>query len=227
MCTDARQLFQGGQDDNLTSAITDEENLWTLAEWSEATKMKKLSRVTNSLARNMLSQMLNKSIAFRPTISRLLVHPFISQKSVARLVGEEAAFDVFLSYRVASDASHAERIYNLLSEKGLKVWWDKKCLKAGEDWEQGFCAGLVSSRTFVCLLSPAAIFTPENPRMNFTLLSEDSACDNVFLEHRLAMELHEMGLIQKVFPVMIGEFDAANNVYQKYTARYAINCNCF
>ena len=44
------------------------------------------------------------------------------------------AYDVFISYRVASDAHHAEQVFELLTKRGVKVWWDKKCLKDGVNW---------------------------------------------------------------------------------------------
>ena len=50
----------------------------------------------------------------------------------------------------------------------------------------------------MCLLSKKAL-------QNFSTLKSDSNCDNVLLEHRLALELRESGLIDKVFPVIIGE----------------------
>ena len=42
---------------------------------------------------------------------------------------------IFLSYRVTSDSNHVEILYQKLTEKGLKVWWDKKCLEFGKPWE--------------------------------------------------------------------------------------------
>ncbi len=130
MCNaDVRPLFQGGQDDNLSLDPSEDDNLFLLAEWSTALKARKLQRVVDPLARNLLSQMLQKDPRRRPTIMRILAHPFISNKHVARMFGEKPDFDVFISYRVASDADHAELMYNLLTAKGLKVWWDKKCLK--------------------------------------------------------------------------------------------------
>ena len=44
--------------------------------------------------------------------------------------------------------------------RGVKVWWDKKCLVPGVDWKEGFCAGLCDSRTYVCILSKEAINHP-------------------------------------------------------------------
>ena len=57
---DVRHLFQGGQDDNLSDDTTDEDNLFVLAEWTNQTKNKKLSKVTDTLARNLLSQILHR-----------------------------------------------------------------------------------------------------------------------------------------------------------------------
>lgn len=37
------------------------------------------------------------------------------------LVREHAAYDVFLSYRVNSDAHHAEKLYNMLTERYVRT----------------------------------------------------------------------------------------------------------
>ena len=66
----------------------------------------------------------------------------------------------------------------------LQVWWDRKCLAPGVPWKEGFCNGLVNSRTFVCLLSRNAINHPTSARQSFPMLTEASACDNVLLEYR-------------------------------------------
>ena len=217
MCTtDVKPLFQGGQDDNLTSDHTEEDNLFALAEWTKEFKQKKLARITDKSARNLLSQMLIKDPLQRPSLARVLAHPFLSGKKVARLVGEKPKYDVFLSYRVASDALHVEKLYNLLTAEGFKVYWDKLCLEPGVDWEQGFCEGLVSSRAFVPLLSRDAINHPDKAWQNFSKLTTDSNCDNVFLEHRLAVELHGIGMIEKMFPIFIGDLDATTSEYSHY-----------
>ena len=217
MCTaDVKPLFQGGQDDNLVGVRKGVDNLFALAEWSPELKSDKLADVPDKLARNLLSQMLHKDPLQRPTLARVLLHPLLSGKKVARLVGEKPKYDVFLSYRVASDSPHVEMLYNLLTTQGFKVYWDKLCLEPGVDWEQGFCEGLVSSRAFVPLLSRDAINHPEKAWQNFSKLTTDSKCDNVFLEHRLAVELQELGLIEKLFPVFIGDLDKEREEYSQY-----------
>ena len=217
MCTaDVKPLLQGGQDDNLVGARKGLDNLFSLSEWSPELKADKLADVPDKLARNLLSQMLHKDPLQRPSLARVLAHSFLSGKKVARLVGEKPKYDVFLSYRVASDSQHVEKLYNLLTAQGFKVYWDKLCLEPGVDWEQGFCEGLVSSRAFVPLLSRDAINHPDITWQNFSKLSADSRCDNVFLEHRLAVELQGLGLIEKMFPVFIGNLDATTSEYSHY-----------
>ena len=217
MCTpDVKPLMQGGQDDNLVGVRKGVDNLFALAEWSPELKADKLANVPNQLARNLLSQMLHKDPLQRPSLARVLAHPFLSGKKVVRMVGDKPTYDVFLSYRVASDSPHVEKLYNLLTAQGFKVYWDKLCLESGVDWEQGFCEGLVSSRAFVPLLSRDAINHPDIAWQNFSKLTADSRCDNVFLEHRLAVELQGLGLIEKMFPVFIGDLDAATLEYSDY-----------
>jgi hypothetical protein len=213
---DVRQLFQGGRDDSLPDDPTEEDNLRALADWSDDLKQKKLSRVADGKARNLLSQMLHKDPRHRASLARVLAHPFLSGQRVARMVGEKPRFDVFLSYRVAADAPHVETLYHALTAQGLTVYWDKLCLEPGVDWEQGFCEGLVSAKAFVPLLSRGAINHPDKPWQNFTQLAADSKCDNVFLEHRLAVELQGLGLIEKIFPVFIGDKDGTSGQYSNY-----------
>ena len=213
---DVKPLFQGGQDDNLVGVRKGVDNLFALAEWSPELKADKLADVPDMLARNLLSQMLHKDPLQRPSLSRVLAHSFLSGKKVARLIGEKPKYDVFLSYRVASDSHHVEKLYNLLIAQGFKVYWDKFCLESGVDWEQGFCEGLVSSRAFVPLLSRDAINHPDKALQNFSKLTDVSNCDNVYLEHRLAVELQGLGLIEKMFPIFIGNLDATTSEYSHY-----------
>jgi len=90
------------------------------------------------------------------------------------------------------------------------VFLDSKCLQDGVDWEVGFCDGLVRSRCFVPVLSRAGI------EARFAALHEDSYCDNVLLEYRLAVELQRRGLVQRLFPVFVGDEAKASFGYDKY-----------
>ena len=117
------------------------------------------------------------------------------------MLRREQSYDVFLSYRVASDALLVERLYMLLTkEKELNVWLDKKCLTWGQPWEQGFVDGLRSSLIVVPVLSRPAL-------QAFSTLDEGSGCDNFLLEHALALELKERGVVWGITPLLVGEAD--------------------
>jgi len=47
-------------------------------------------------------------------------------------------------------------------------------------------------------------------------LAQDSRCDNVLLEYRLAIELSDRGLLERIYPVMIGDIDAISGAYGNY-----------
>ena len=64
---------------------------------------------------------------------------------------------------------------------GVSVWFDKECLKPGQPWEMGFADGLFASRIFVPVLSRRGL-------ANFASLHAGSRCDNVLLEHEVALE---------------------------------------
>jgi len=193
-------LFISSDEDNI-----DQENMKLLHEWTPEFKDTKLAKVKDNYARNLISQLLTRDPSDRPTAARALAHPFLSNKTTARMPGEEAQYDVFLSYRVRSDADRVALLYSMLLDRGLKVWWDRVCLEPGVPWEEGFCDGLVQSKAFVPILSLDAIHHPEIAWQNFANLRPDSKVDNVFLEHRLALELRNLKLIEKIYPVMVGE----------------------
>lgn len=92
---------------------------------------------------------------------------------------------IFLSYRRASDALHAQLLYESLTARGYTVWWDSKCLKSGIPFEASLCEGYLNSRAFVFVLSKEGINHPDITWQNFGKLAKDSRCDHLFLEHRL------------------------------------------
>ena len=105
---------------------------------------------------------------------------------------------LFFSYRVSSDAELVEKIYDKLRAQNVDVWWDRKCLKPGQRWEEGFADGLLSSDIFVPFLSKDAL----EP---FAGLARGSPCDNVLLELRMALMLKQLGDIRAIFPIFVGD----------------------
>jgi serine/threonine protein kinase len=204
--TAGEPLFLSDQANNIDSA-----NLNILCNWDDEYKQSKLQKIVDTQARNLVARLLNKVPSMRPSLSAVLSHPFLSGRPSKRMVGDEASFDVFISYRVSSDSKHAQLLYDKLTADGLRVWYDKACLLPGKNWEEGFCDGLVSSRAFVCLLSKGGLAHPTNMRQNFSQLTTASSCDNVLLEHQLAVEMLEMGMLDYIFPVFIGEENIARS----------------
>ena len=143
-------------------------------------------------------------------------------------------WDFFISYRSDINLLEARALYDLLTENGLRknTFFDKVCLPDGENWENEFCKGLVDSRVFVPVVSEDAIKNPDSskPWFNFeSLLEDQDRCDNVFLEHCLALELRQRGYIEKVFPVFIGKKktdDDGATTYVKIDHRLEMPRNC-
>jgi serine/threonine protein kinase len=175
-----------------------------ISSWSKESREERLSNVSDKYARNLLSLLLSEDPARRPDPTHVLSHPFLSGFSPRRLQGEAPEYDVFISYRVCSDAAVAEMLCTALQRLELRVWWDKKSLLPGQPWEEGFCVGLASSCCFVCISSKGAIFSPTKSNCDFTKLTEESGCDNVLLEWRLALELKARNMIEGIFPLLVG-----------------------
>ena len=190
-----------------------EAELLEVASWDEATKAAALRGVGDARARNLLSQLLHAAPEKRPTLARALQHPFFTGREALRLPGEAAQWDVFISYRVASDEPLAAVLHGALEARGLRVFWDKQCLLDGKPWRDGFFQGLVSSRCFLPILSRGALKATdgagEKARGNWEGLSRESAVDNVLLEHRAALECFDRGLLEFVLPLFVGDMGAA------------------
>ena len=193
-------LFHSNDEDN----ITDQATLARLMAWTAQTKRHKLLKINSLSARNLVSQLLCSLPSARPpTVEHILAHPFFTGRSPGRMIGSAPDFDVFLSYRWFADDDVVAELYDQLTTAGLSVWLDKKQLKHGLSWEEGFCDGLIKSRCFVPVISRAGIKT------QFENLRDTSECDNVLLEHRFALELNARGLMERIFPLFVGELDAA------------------
>jgi len=203
LCTGSK-LWKSNNQDNIDN-INDVESLF---QWTLELKEEKLKEITNIYARNLVSQLLAKDKKNRLSISHTLAHPFITGKEPRRMVGDSARRDLFLSYRVSSDAILVEKIYKRLTTKGFSVFWDKVCLQDGQNWAEGFADELLDCSVFVPILSESAL------KSSFQDLKEDSKVDNVLLEHRMALEFRRRNLLKAIFPIAVGKL--VNGHYLDY-----------
>ncbi len=200
-------LIHADASDNAVSPV----DLRELSKWRDEDKSVKLAHITDPKARHLLSLLLYRDPAKRPMAARVLEHPFVTGRVTIRLENQEADWDVFLSYRVAADEALARDLHARLKAAGLRVWFDKAegCIPLGREWRSAFCAGLCTSRAFVPIVSRAAMNALERdepvPGQNWNALRDDSPCDNVLLEHRLALELKERRLLELICPVFVGD----------------------
>ena len=159
--------------------------------------------------------------------SRQSIPTTASRETVQRNPRLEAMrYDVFLSYRVAADAKLVESLYDKLkamevkagnTSRMLRVFWDKVCLVAGEDFETGFARALCNSRVVVIVMSRSAY-------QNIFSLKESSQCDNFILEHILTMELVDRKRLSAVLPVFVGDLKSCEGVGSLYTNFFQSGC---
>ena len=204
LCTGSA-LFAARNDDTL-----DAQGLLQLKAWSVADVKARTAVIRNRTARHLVASLLAPDPRQRLPLEQVLKHPFLTNEPVkGRLKGEEPYYDAFIGYRVATDRATVQELFRHLTRRGFRVFWDKLCLAAGRDWEEGFCDGLVQSRVLVPVLSEAALYSG-NKRGDLSLLTAESACDNVVLEHAMALELRRRELLEGVLPVrMDGKVSAA------------------
>lgn len=107
--------------------------------------------------------------------------------------------DIFISYRVATDADLAIKLQLELSLQTLPsgasptVFLDKVCLKDGLDWRDGFLYGLQH-----CTLAVLLISEPGLQRIQ----GANTADDNVLLEYEYALSAMREGKL-KVMPLLV------------------------
>jgi len=56
---------------------------------SDEYKKEKLASIKDTIARNLVSQLLSKDPCLRPSVRQALDHPFIHGKKTARMIGED------------------------------------------------------------------------------------------------------------------------------------------
>ena len=118
-------------------------------------------------------------------------------------------FDFFISYRVRADSEFANSLFRILNgapllptatskphNDKLIAYLDKVRLLDGERFDIGFMEGLASSAVFGPLLSTGCIA----PLCD---LAKEDRLDFVLCEWIMALELHKLGIIKYIFPIVI------------------------
>ena len=120
-------------------------------------------------------------------------------------------YDLFLSYRVASEREIAPRLHDkLLSAAVLssalppRVYLDRESMEKGRSWEHSFIAGIFAARVFVPLCTWGGDGALGSVGRLTHLTPESAGVDNVLLEWVLALELHRQGRIRKIMPLLFG-----------------------
>ena len=97
-----------------------------------------------------------------------------------------AGYDLFLSYRVATEKDLAGRLHDRVlanstesHQRAPRVNLDRECLEAGRPFEDGFVAGLLASRVFVPLVSWSEAGRGSVGQL--AALTAESPADNVLL----------------------------------------------
>lgn len=76
----------------------------------------------------------------------------VEDRSIRNMNKTTYETDVFISYS-RTDDKIARNLYDVLTEKGLKVWFDANSIEKGEDWEAAIMNGIRKARLFVPILS--------------------------------------------------------------------------
>ncbi|ORY23910.1 TPR-like protein [Rhizoclosmatium globosum] len=126
--------------------------------------------------------------------------------------------DVFISYRVSSEAQVAKWLASLIERVGrrrcnkdIRVFLDSNCLNKGEDWEQGFLNGLRNSKLIIYLISAASLET---------LIEKTNAnkVDNVLLEIETGLKMKAADQA-RLLPIFVGSI-MADGSYSPFDTSY-------
>lgn len=210
-------LFLCSKDDN----ILHRSDMELLVEWSDNTKVHKLSVVADPLARDLLSKLLTKDPLKRPALSEVLEHEYFKQLDPRSLKFHpnnllanisEPVYDFYISHRDTDpDTLIVDKIYSTLTEAGYSVSLglrDDPELVSRLNSDSDRCSiifkKMLQSKTIVLIFSRTGMRNNYYDKFNLELLESSSACDMLLFEHKAAVELQVMINSKNIIPVFIG-----------------------
>lgn len=116
-------------------------------------------------------------------------------------------YDLFLSYRTGHDDDDFVKLLYMRLSTRYRVFYDKECLRCGEDWQEGFVKGLANSHVFIPIITPYTFGGNRAPVPNRQ--------DNVLLEYEIAVELltQKRGKLKCLYPLLVGNL--VDGLYQR------------
>eukprot|EP00051_Salpingoeca_urceolata_P023023 m.386245 g.386245 ORF g.386245 m.386245 type:complete len:893 (+) comp20053_c0_seq5:1119-3797(+) len=112
-------------------------------------------------------------------------------------------YDVFISYRVATERELAGSLVDLLRAQHLRVFLDEDDIKTTDAWQTKFQRSLAVSRVVVCLVSRKSLFEA-GPVGGIQHTTPEGPVDNYLLEIELALQMADAETLD-IFPVGVGE----------------------
>ena len=111
--------------------------------------------VVNESAEDSFKQFLERLETFfqeDPSMVIKRIKEDMEARSIANTLQTSYDTDVFISYS-RSDSAVAEKLFEKLSDDGLKVWYDNNSIKKAADWEVSIENGIKKTRLFLPILS--------------------------------------------------------------------------
>ncbi|WP_287308818.1 toll/interleukin-1 receptor domain-containing protein [Okeania sp. SIO1H2] len=69
-------------------------------------------------------------------------------------------YNAFISYGRADSKSFATKLYEKLTENGLKIWFDQNDIPLGVDFQNQIDDGIIKADNFLFIIAPHSINSP-------------------------------------------------------------------
>jgi hypothetical protein len=135
------------------------------------------------------------------------------------------SYDMFVSYRwndfdtkladALFDKTASDQVVIAKNSRAVNVFVDRNRLKDGENFVDSFAKSLINSTVVVPLMSAKAL-----ERMFF---HDVAGVDNLLLEWIITLECVSAGMIEKVYPILVGSTDADGNITAEFFKTISFN----